>query len=216
LLGIGQCLAESRNITKLKDKINILENKIKEMKQKGDFINYSNNLVEQSSIDSKNNSSSNCSSSNSTNSNCAATTTSSTTIITTNHNNNNNQLSSLTSDILQVLYVYDIVDNQLLTIFSYLQTIEVLSVTQICKYMYQRVDLLFSIDSNIIQLDWKIRPINRNKITTNNSYSSNYSNSSSSSSSSSSIAASKVLVSCSSNFSNDSSSSSIVASSVVV
>jgi hypothetical protein len=107
----------------------MLENKIKEMEQKG-----GDNVVDDNIDDSDRD-------------NIIRTiiTTQSCIIDKNNSVNDSEQSSSssllllsktITTDIkLQILYIYDIKDDQLLTIFSYLKTIEVVSVDQICRYI---------------------------------------------------------------------------------
>ena len=59
---------------------------------------------------------------------------------------------------IQVLFFYDLKDESLLEIFSFLQTHEVLYTAQVCRFMYKRVDGLFGIDSQIITTSWGERP----------------------------------------------------------
>mmetsp|Transcript_76171 Transcript_76171/g.149438 ORF Transcript_76171/g.149438 Transcript_76171/m.149438 type:complete len:534 (+) Transcript_76171:61-1662(+) len=58
----------------------------------------------------------------------------------------------------QQMFLYDLDDEFLLNVFSYLDTVEVLSVASMCKYSFKRVVALFAIDSAVLQPEWGIRP----------------------------------------------------------
>mmetsp|Transcript_22796 Transcript_22796/g.38040 ORF Transcript_22796/g.38040 Transcript_22796/m.38040 type:complete len:546 (-) Transcript_22796:56-1693(-) len=70
----------------------------------------------------------------------------------------NDALQDATTSHKQEFYLYDLEDDFLLQIFSYLDTMEVLHVAQVCKFVFKRVDDLFSIESNLIKPEWCVRP----------------------------------------------------------
>ena len=49
-------------------------------------------------------------------------------------------------------------ETPLLHIFSFLQTVEVLSYAQVCRYVYQRMDKIFGIDSTTVKPEWAALP----------------------------------------------------------
>jgi hypothetical protein len=61
----------------------------------------------------------------------------------------------------QQMFLYDLDDEFLLNVFSYLDTAEVLHVAQICKYAFKRVVILFGIESTVLLPEWGIRPDRR-------------------------------------------------------
>jgi hypothetical protein len=50
-------------------------------------------------------------------------------------------------------------ETPLLHIFSFLQTVEVLNYAQVCRYVYQRMDRIFGIDSSTVKPDWSTPPL---------------------------------------------------------
>ena len=50
---------------------------------------------------------------------------------------------------LETIKLTDIEDNYLLIIFSFLDTLDVISSAQVCKSMYTKVNILFGIDGNL-------------------------------------------------------------------
>ncbi|KAJ1417779.1 hypothetical protein B484DRAFT_146668 [Ochromonadaceae sp. CCMP2298] len=58
----------------------------------------------------------------------------------------------------QLFFLYDLEDESLMHIFSYLDTVEVLHIAQVCKFVLVRVDRLFGIESSVIQPEWETRP----------------------------------------------------------
>jgi hypothetical protein len=50
-------------------------------------------------------------------------------------------------------------ETPLLHIFSFLQTVEVLNYAQVCRYVYQRMDRIFGIDSSTVKPDWSTLPL---------------------------------------------------------
>ena len=61
----------------------------------------------------------------------------------------------------QQMFLYDLDDEFLLNVFSYLDTVEVLHVAEVCKYAFKRVVVLFQMDSSIAVPEWGIRPDRR-------------------------------------------------------
>jgi hypothetical protein len=54
--------------------------------------------------------------------------------------------------------LYDLDDNLLLAVFPYLETSEVLNVSQVCRYMLQKIYLLFGMEMSLIVPEWGVRP----------------------------------------------------------
>jgi hypothetical protein len=58
----------------------------------------------------------------------------------------------------QQMFLYDLDDNLLLAVFPYLETSEVLNVSQVCRYMLQKIYLLFGMEMSLIVPEWGVRP----------------------------------------------------------
>lgn len=58
----------------------------------------------------------------------------------------------------QQIFLYDMDDETLMNVFSYLVTEEVIHSAQVCKYMLKKVYILFSIESTMVLPEWGDRP----------------------------------------------------------
>jgi hypothetical protein len=54
--------------------------------------------------------------------------------------------------------LFELEETPLLLVFSFLHTVEVLNYAQVCRYMYQRIDKIFGIDSALVQVEWSVMP----------------------------------------------------------
>jgi hypothetical protein len=50
-------------------------------------------------------------------------------------------------------------ETALLHLFSFLQTMEVLNYAQVCRFVYQRIDRIFGIDSATVKPEWSLYPV---------------------------------------------------------
>lgn len=58
-------------------------------------------------------------------------------------------------------FLFDLEEKLLLEMFSFLETVEVLSAAQVCRFVYKRVDTMFGIDSAIVKPEWGVRDVPR-------------------------------------------------------
>uniref|UniRef100_A0A7S3LZC2 F-box domain-containing protein n=1 Tax=Spumella elongata TaxID=89044 RepID=A0A7S3LZC2_9STRA len=138
---IGSFLSENKQMKKLKDKINDLEAKLQHMSLYG-YDNESDAAQEVTSSELSPESES-----------IAETGTTQAAEI---NSGASQAVETLKKE--QQMFLYDLDDEFLMNVFSYLETVEVLHCAQMNKYMVKKVYILFEIESTMVQPEWSIRP----------------------------------------------------------
>ena len=138
---IGSFLSENKQMKKLKDKINDLEAKLQHMSLYG-YDNESDAAQEVTSSEPSPESES----------------IAETGAMQAAENNNSASQAVEVSKKEQQMFLYDLDDEFLMNVFSYLETVEVIHCAQMNKYMLKKVYILFEIESTMVQPEWSIRP----------------------------------------------------------
>jgi len=138
---IGSFLSENKQMKKLKDKINDLEAKLQHMSLYG-YDNESDIAQEEPSSEP------------SPESETIAETGAKQAV---ENSNSASQVVEMPKKEQQ-MFLYDLDDEFLMNVFSYLDTVEVIHCAQMNKYMLKKVYILFEIESTMVQPEWSIRP----------------------------------------------------------
>lgn len=133
---IGAFLSENKQMKKLKDKINDLEAKLQHMSLYG-YENESDTKEEnpESAAETEHNA-----------------------VQSETASDNTVNAVVVVPTREQQMFLYDLDDEFLLNVYSYLETVDIIHCAQVNKYLLKKIYIQFEIESTLVQAEWGVRP----------------------------------------------------------